>query len=48
MLGCETESKLIGGFVTIYGYLLATICICSVTFIFLLTLLVRCRVAMGG
>lgn len=48
VLGCETESKLIGGFVTIYGYLLATICICSVTFIFLLTLLVRCRVAIGG
>lgn len=48
VLGCETESKLIGGFVTIYGYLLAAICICSVTFIFLLTLLVQCRVAVGG
>ena len=48
VLGCENESKLIGSFVTIYGYLLAAICICSVTFIFLLTLFVRCRVAMGG
>lgn len=48
VLGCETESKLIGSFVTIYGYLLAAISICAVTFIFLLTLLVRCRVAIGG
>ena len=44
-LGCSRESKLLSGFVTVYGYLLASVSICSVTFIFLLTLFVRCGVA---
>lgn len=44
-LGCAREAKLLSGFVTIYGYLLASVAICSVTFIFLLTLFVRCSVA---
>ena len=44
-LGCTRESKLLSGFVTVYGYLLASVAICSVTFIFLLTLFVRCSVA---
>ncbi len=44
-LGCSRESKLLSGFVTVYGYLLASVSICSVTFIFLLTLFVRCSVA---
>lgn len=44
-LGCSREAKLLSSFVTIYGYLLASVSICSVTFIFLLTLFVRCSVA---
>lgn len=48
MLGCENEKRLLSGFVTVYGYFLAVLCISAVTFIFLLTLLVRCRVAVGG
>lgn len=44
-LGCTRESKLLSSFVTVYGYLLASVSICSVTFIFLLTLFVRCSVA---
>lgn len=44
-LGCTREAKLLSGFVTIYGYLLASVAICSVTFVFLLTLFVRCSVA---
>ncbi len=46
-LGCSRESKLLSSFVTVYGYLLASVSICSVTFIFLLTLFVRCSVAVG-
>ncbi len=48
VLGLDTEKNLIGSFVTIYGYMLAAMCIVSVAFIFLLTLFVRCRVAVGG
>ncbi len=44
-LGCTRESKLLSSFVTVYGYLLASVSICSVTFVFLLTLFVRCSVA---
>ena len=44
-LGCSREAKLLSNFVTIYGYLLASVSICSVTFIFLLTLFVRCGIA---
>ena len=46
-LGCARESRLLSGLVTVYGYLLASVAICSVTFIFLLTLFVRCGVAVG-
>lgn len=46
-LGCTRESRLLSGLVTVYGYLLASVSICSVTFIFLLTLFVRCSVAVG-
>ncbi len=48
LLGCDREQRLLSGFVTIYGYLLATVAICSVCFVFLLTLFVRCGVALGG
>ena len=47
LLGCSTEGKLLEAFVTVYGYLLAVMCICSVTTIFLLTLFVKCSVAMA-
>lgn len=47
-LGCGRESRLLSNLVTIYGYLLAAVSICSVTFILLLTLFVRCSVALGG
>jgi len=48
LLGCTNEGKLLDAFVTVYGYMLAVVCICSVVFIFLLTLFVKCNVAWGG
>ncbi len=48
VLGLDTEKNLIGAFVTVYGYMLAAMCVASVAFIFLLTLFIRCRVAVGG
>ena len=47
LLGCSAESRLLDAFVTVFGYLLAVICICSVVVIFLLTLFVKCSVALG-
>ena len=47
VLGCSAESKLLDAFVTVFGYMLAVVCICSVALIFLLTLFVKCSVAMG-
>ena len=47
LLGCSTEGKLLEAFVTVYGYLLAVMCICAVTTILLLTLFVKCSVAMA-
>lgn len=47
LLGCSTEGKLLESFVTVYGYLLAVMCICAVTTIFLLTMFVKCSVAMA-
>lgn len=44
-LGLSRESTLLSNLVTVYGYLLASVAICSVTVIFLFTLFVRCRVA---
>ena len=44
-LGLSRESALLSNLITVYGYLLASVAICSVTVIFLLTLFVRCRVA---
>ncbi len=48
VLGLDAEKNLIGAFVTIFGYMLAAMCVAAVAFIFLLTLFVRCRVAVGG
>ena len=48
ILGCSREGKVIGELVGINGFLLAAACICSVTFIFLLTLFAKCASAVGG
>ncbi len=48
VLGCENESRLIGHFVLVYGYVLAAMCVAAVSLVLLLTLFVRCRVAVGG
>lgn len=47
LLGCSAEGKLLESFVTVYGYLLAVMCICAVTTVFLLTIFVKCSVAMA-
>lgn len=47
LLGCGTEGKLLEAFVTVYGYLLAVMCICAVSAVFLLTLFVKCGVALA-
>ena len=47
LLGCSAESKLLDAFVTVFGYMLAVICICSVVVVFLLALFVKCNVALG-
>lgn len=47
LLGCTAEGKLLEAFVTVYGYLLAVMCICAVTTVFLLTLFVKCSVALA-
>ena len=46
-LGCTAEGKLLEAFVTVYGYLLAVMCICAVAAVFLLTLFVKCSVALA-
>ena len=48
ILGCGREGKIIGELSGINGFLLAAACICSVTFIFLLTLFAKCSSAVGG
>lgn len=47
LLGCSQESKLLDAFVTVFGYMLAVMCICSVVLVFLLALFVKCNVALG-
>lgn len=47
LLGCTAEGKLLDAMVTVFGYILAVMCICAVTVIFLVTLFVKCGVAMG-
>ena len=48
MLGCSREAKIIGEMAGINGFLLAASCICSVAFIFMLTLFAKCSSAVGG
>jgi hypothetical protein len=47
LLGCERESKVLSEIGSIYGTLIAAICMVSVMFILALTLFVRCAVAAG-
>ena len=47
LLGCTAEGKLLEAFVTVYGYLLAVMSIAAVAAIFLLTLFVKCSVALA-
>ena len=47
LLGCAAESRLLEAFVTVFGYMLAVLCICSVSMVFLTALFVKCGVAMG-
>lgn len=47
ILGCGEEAGLLGELTSVYGYLLAVICSCSVMFIFALTLLARTSAAFG-
>ncbi len=48
MLGCEREGAFLAEISNIYGYLLAVCSMCSVIFIYALTLFVRCGAAIGG
>ena len=48
ILGCSREGKIIGELSSINGFLLAAVCICSVTFIFILTIFAKCSSAAGG
>ena len=47
LVGCENESKLLSELGSVYGVLVAVISMCSVMFIFALTIFVRCTVALG-
>lgn len=48
MLGCREEANMLGELTSIYGYFMAVICVCSVMFIFALTLLAHTSAAVGG
>ena len=47
LLGCDGEKKLLDEFASLYGYLLAAVCICSSVLLLSITLLVRCASAIG-
>ena len=47
MLGCEQEGRLLSEIGNVYGYMIAVCSICSVVFIYALTLFVRCSAASG-
>lgn len=48
ILGCGKEGRMIGEMSGINGFLLAASCVCSVAFIFMLTLFAKCSSAVGG
>ncbi len=47
-LGCEEEGKLLGEISGLFGYLLAIVALCSMTFLFASLLLMKCGTAYGG
>lgn len=47
-LGCPDEARLLSELGSLYGYLLAVISVCTMTFFFSMVLLFRCAVAYGG
>ena len=47
LLGCDDEKKLLDEFASLFGYLLAAVCICSSVLLLSLTLLIRCASAIG-
>ena len=48
MLGCEREGRLLSEIGNVYGYIMAVCSICSVLFIYALTLFMKCSAAIGG
>ncbi len=48
VLGCGREGKMIGEMAGINAFLLASACICSATFIFMLAMFAKCVSATGG
>lgn len=48
ILGCGSEKKIITELASINGFLLAVSCICSVCFIFIMTIFAKCSAAAGG
>lgn len=48
LLGCSQETELLGEMTNIYGYLLAVVSVCSVLFIFALTIMARTSAAIGA
>ncbi|MBQ8005471.1 MAG: hypothetical protein IJ303_04075 [Clostridia bacterium] len=47
LIGCEREGKMLSELGSIYGYMMAVCSICSVLFIYALTLFVKCSAAGG-
>jgi stage III sporulation protein AE len=47
-LGCEGEAKFLSEIAALFGYLLAVVAVCVMTFLFALLLLLKCGAAYGG
>ena len=47
LLGCERESRMLSELGSVYGTLVAVVCMVSVMFILALTVFIRCSVAAG-
>ena len=47
LLGCDDEKKLLDEFASLFGYVLAAVCICSSVLVLSLTLLIHCASAVG-
>ena len=47
ILGCDGEKKLLDEFASLFGFLIAAVCICSSVFLLALTLLTHCASAIG-